>query len=55
METDFAATDAFLCTVLDKTAWENMQKPAYTDIHGEYPTKENEIHAAHAGSEAAWG
>ena len=20
-----------------------MQKPAYTDIHGEYPTKENEI------------
>ena len=34
METDFAATDAFLCTVLDKTAWENMQKPAYTDIHG---------------------
>lgn len=43
METDFAATDAFLCTVLDKTAWENMQKPAYTDIHGEYPTKENEI------------
>ena len=43
METDFAATDAFLCTVLDKTAWENMQKPAYTDIHGEYPTKEDEI------------
>lgn len=43
METDFAATDAFLCTVLDKTAWENMQKPAYTDIHGEYPTKGNEI------------
>ena len=43
METDFAATDVFLCTVLDKTAWENMQKPAYTDIHGEYPTKENEI------------
>ena len=43
METDFAATDAFLCTVLDKTAWENMQIPAYTDIHGEYPTKENEI------------
>ena len=43
METDFAATDAFLCTVLDKKAWENMQKPAYTDIHGEYPTKENEI------------
>ena len=43
METDFAATDAFLCTVLDKTAWENMQKPAYTDIHGGYPTKENEI------------
>ena len=43
METDFAATDAFLCTVLDKTAWEKMQKPAYTDIHGEYPAKEDEI------------
>lgn len=43
METDFAATDAFLCTVLDKTAWEKMQKPAYTDIHGEYPTEEDEI------------
>ena len=32
METDFAATDAFLCTVLDKTAWENMQKPALYGI-----------------------
>lgn len=43
METDFAATDAFLCTVLDKIAWEKMLKPAYTDIHGEYPTEEDEI------------
>ena len=29
--------------VLDQTAWEKMMKPAYTDIHGTYPKKQQEI------------
>lgn len=29
--------------VLDQTAWEKMMKPAYTDIHGTYPEKQQEI------------
>lgn len=28
---------------LDRTAWEDMMKPAYTGITGHYPRKENEI------------
>lgn len=35
----------FICSiqVLDQTAWEKMMKPAYTDIHGTYPEKQQEI------------
>ena len=29
--------------VLDKPAWENIIKPAYTDIHGDYPKEKQEI------------
>lgn len=29
--------------VLDQTAWKKMMKPAYTDIHGTYPEKQQEI------------
>lgn len=29
--------------VLDKPAWENIVKPAYTDIHGDYPKEKQEI------------
>lgn len=29
--------------VLDQIAWEEMMKPAYTDIQGHYPEEENEI------------
>lgn len=29
--------------VLDQTAWKKMMKPAYTDIHGTYPKKQQEI------------
>lgn len=36
-------TDAFSCIVLDEDAYEKMQVPAYTDIHGTYPEKENEM------------
>lgn len=36
-------TDVFGCEILDADAYQYMQKPAYTDIHGEYPQKENEI------------
>ena len=31
------------CTVLDNTAFEKLQKPAYTDVTGRYPQKENEV------------
>lgn len=37
------STDVFTCEVLDKNAYETMQLPAYTDVHGDYPSKENEI------------
>ena len=43
METDFASADAFLCTVLDQTAWEKLQKPAYTDVCGTYPQEADEL------------
>lgn len=36
-------TEFFTCQVLDETAYEKMQKPAYSDIHGTYPKEENEI------------
>ncbi len=39
----FGSTEHFDCIVLDHTAWEDMQKPAYTDIHGDYPIKKDEI------------
>ena len=29
--------------ILDKPAWENIIKPAYTDIHGDYPKEKQEI------------
>lgn len=31
------------CSVLDKTAYEKIVKPAYTDIKGRYPQNKNEI------------
>lgn len=31
------------CDVLDKNAYEKMMLPAFTDIHGNYPQKDNEI------------
>ncbi len=37
-----AGAKNFDCIVLDHTAWEDMQKPAYTDIHGDYPIKTDE-------------
>ncbi|MGN0484748.1 MAG: ABC transporter permease [Lachnospiraceae bacterium] len=36
-------SNMFIGKVLDATAYEKMQMPAYTDIHGEYPKKEKEI------------
>lgn len=33
----------FRVQVLDKSAWEEIVKPAYTDINGHYPVKEQEI------------
>ena len=42
-ETAFGVSDKFLCSVLDKNAWENIQVPAYTDIHGIYPEKAEDI------------
>ena len=35
--------DAFTCEVLDENAYEIMQRPAYTDIHGAYPSEEDEL------------
>lgn len=31
------------CTVLDNTAFEKLQKPAYTDVTGHYPREKNEV------------
>lgn len=42
-ETAFGVSDKFLCSVLDKSAWENIQVPAYTDICGVYPEKADDI------------
>jgi putative ABC transport system permease protein len=42
-ETVFGAAQAFSCAVLDRPAWEEMQKPAYTDIQGNYPRELYEV------------
>ena len=36
-------TDDFAAEVLDTKAYEKIQKPAYTDIHGTYPKEEKEV------------
>lgn len=36
-------TEEYSCEVLDETGWEKMTAPAYSDIHGEYPQKTDEI------------
>lgn len=36
-------TEDYSCKVLDETGWEKMTAPAYSDIHGEYPQKTDEI------------
>ncbi len=36
-------TEDYSCEVLDETGWEKMTAPAYSDIHGEYPQKTEEI------------
>ncbi len=33
----------FVCVVADKVAFEEMSLPAYSDVHGNYPKKDNEI------------
>ncbi len=42
-ETAFGVSDKFICSVLDKNAWENIQVPAYTDICGSYPAAKDDI------------
>ena len=36
-------TEDYSCEVLDETGWEKMTAPAYSDIHGAYPQKTEEI------------
>ena len=36
-------TEEFAAEVLDTKAYEKIQKPAYTDIHGTYPKEEKEV------------
>lgn len=36
-------TEEYSCEVLDETGWETMTAPAYSDIHGKYPQKTEEI------------
>ena len=36
-------TEEYRCEVLDETGWEKMTAPAYSDIHGAYPQKSEEI------------
>ena len=36
-------TDDFAAEVLDTKAYEKIQKPAYTDIHGTYPKEVKEV------------
>ena len=36
-------TEEYSCEVLDETGWEKMTAPAYSDIHGAYPQKTEEI------------
>ncbi|MCB7304472.1 ABC transporter permease [Bariatricus massiliensis] len=49
---DIGYTEAFGCEVLDEDAYQHMQKPAYTDINGAYPQKEDEIMLPVRGLEA---
>ena len=39
----FGGTEEYSCEVMDESAWEIMQKPAYSDIHGTYPREKDEI------------
>lgn len=39
----FGRAEEYSCEVLDKTAWETMKKPAFSDIYGTYPKKKDEI------------
>ena len=39
----FGSTSAFACAVLDTEAWEEMKKPAFSDIYGTYPKKKEEV------------
>lgn len=48
VENDFAVwqkegASVMGCTVLDNTAFEKLQKPAYTDVTGHYPREKNEV------------
>ena len=39
----FGDTLGTRCTVIDGTAWEQIKKPAFTDIHGNYPQEKTEV------------
>ncbi len=39
----FGDTLGTRCTVIDGTAWEKIKKPAFTDIHGNYPQEKTEV------------
>ena len=46
-----------LCVIrwLDRDAWEKMASPAYTEIRGSYPQKEQEIMLSAPDFEMPWG
>ncbi len=39
----FGSTLEARCAVVDEVAWKKIKKPAFTDIHGEYPQEEMEV------------
>lgn len=39
----FGSTLGTRCSVIDSTAWEKIKKPAFTDIHGNYPQEKTEV------------
>lgn len=39
----FGSIPGARCTVIDDVAWEKIKKPAFTDIHGEYPREKTEV------------
>lgn len=39
----FANAASFQCVVLDETAWTQIKRPAYTQIHGEYPQSQQQV------------